>query len=69
MERDDMDLVENLRIKVKELDSQIKEKEEELSELNSERARYLKEIGEHSDEKFQQDMLELVYEQRKKNKK
>ena len=69
MERDDMDLVEDLRIKVKELDSQIKEKEEELSELNSERARYLKEIGEHSDEKFQQDMLELVYEQRKKNKK
>ena len=69
MERDDMDLVEDLRIKVKELDSQIKEKEEELSELNSERARYLKEIGEDSDEKFQQDMLELVYEQRKKNKK
>ena len=69
MERDDMDLVEDLRIKVKELDSQIKEKEEELSELNRERARYLKEIGEHSDEKFQQDMLELVYEQRKKNKK
>ena len=69
MERDDMDLVEDLRIKVKELDSQIKEKEEELSELNSERARYLKEIGEHSDEKFQQDMLELVYEQRNKNKK
>ena len=27
MERDDMDLVEDLRIKVKELDSQIKEKE------------------------------------------
>ncbi|MGN0240669.1 MAG: hypothetical protein ACI4CS_03185 [Candidatus Weimeria sp.] len=69
MERDDMDLVEDLRIKVKELDSQIKEKEEELSELKSERARYLKEIGDHSDEKFQQNLLELVYEQRKKNKK
>lgn len=69
MERDDMDLVEDLRIKVKELDSQIKEKEEELSELKGERARYLKEIGDHSDEKFQQDMLELVYEQRKKAKK
>ena len=31
--------------------------------------RYLKEIGEHSDEKFQQNMLELVYEQRMKHKK
>ena len=69
MQREDVDLVEDLRIKVKELDTQIKEKEEELSELRGERARYLKEIGEHSDEKFQQDMLQLVYEQRKKNKK
>lgn len=69
MERDDVDLVEDLRIRVKELDTQIKEKEEELAELKGERGRYLKEIGEHSDEKFQQSMLQLVYEQRKKTKK
>ncbi len=69
MERDDVDLVEDLQIKVKELDSQIKAKEEELEELEGERGRYLKEIGEHSDEKFQQNMLELVYEQRMKRKK
>ncbi|MDY3991848.1 MAG: hypothetical protein SOY96_08285 [Lachnospiraceae bacterium] len=69
MERDDVDLVEDLQIKVKELDSQIKAKEEELEELKGERGRYLKEIGEHSDEKFQQNMLELVYEQRMKRKK
>ena len=43
--------------------------EEELEELKGERGRYLKEIGEHSDEKFQQNMLELVYEQRMKHKK
>lgn len=66
MDNADRDLVEDLQLKVKELDSQIKAKEEELEELKGERGRYLKEIGEHSDEKFQQSMLELVYEQRKK---
>jgi hypothetical protein len=69
MERDDVDLVEDLRIKVKELEAQIKIKEEELSELNNERAKLLKEIGEHSDEKYEQNMLELVYEQRKRGRK
>lgn len=69
MDRDDRDLVEDLQIRVKELDSQIAAKEEELNELKGERGRYLKEIGEHSDDKFQQNMLELVYEQRMKRKK
>ncbi|MQN01965.1 MAG: hypothetical protein DUD27_08070 [Lachnospiraceae bacterium] len=69
MNRDDQDLVEELRIKANELQRQIKEKEEELAELRAERGRYLKEIDAHSDEKYEQNMLELVYQQRMKHKK
>lgn len=64
MERTDRDIVEDLQLRVKELDSEIKMKQEELDALRAEKAKCLKEMGEHSDEKYQQDMLEMVYEQR-----
>lgn len=64
MERTDRDIVEDLQLRVKELDSEIKMKQEELDALRAEKARCLKEMGEHSDEKYQQDLLEMVYEQR-----
>lgn len=64
MDRTDRELIEDLQIRIKELDSEIKIKEEELQSLQAERARCMKEMGEHSDEKYQQNVLELVYEQR-----
>ncbi|MDD6381488.1 MAG: hypothetical protein PUG04_07400 [Lachnospiraceae bacterium] len=64
MERTDRDIVEDLQLRVKELDSEIKMKQEELDALRAEKAKCLKEMGEHSDEKYQQDLLEMVYEQR-----
>lgn len=64
MERTDRDIVEDLQLRVKELDSEIRMKQEELDALRAEKAKCLKEMGEHSDEKYQQDMLEMVYEQR-----
>lgn len=64
MERTDRDIVEDLQLRVKELDSEIRMKQEELDALRAEKAKCLKEMGEHSDEKYQQDLLEMVYEQR-----
>ncbi|MDD6428451.1 hypothetical protein [Candidatus Weimeria sp. HCP3S3_B5] len=64
MDSADREIVEDLQIRVKELDNEIRIKEEELAALKAERARCIKEMGDHSDEKYQQNMLELVYEQR-----
>ena len=64
MDASDREIVEDLQIRIKEIDSEIKIKEEELQSLQVEKARCMKEMEEHSDEKYQQNVLELVYEQR-----
>ncbi|MBQ1843699.1 MAG: hypothetical protein II133_03800 [Lachnospiraceae bacterium] len=64
MDAADREIVEDLQIRIKEIDNEIKIKEEELQSLQAEKARCMKEMGEHSDEKYQQNVLELVYEQR-----
>lgn len=64
MDRTDREILEDLQLKIKELDNDIKIKEDELQSLKNERAQYVKEMGEHSDEKYQQNVLEMVYEQR-----
>lgn len=64
MDLADKELLEDLQIKIKQLDSDIKIKEDELNSLKAERAKYMKELGEHSDEQYQQNILELVYEQK-----
>lgn len=64
MDNSDKELLEDLQIRAKQLDNEISIKQGELNALQAEKAQVMKEIGEHSDEKYQQNVLELVYEQR-----
>jgi ElaB/YqjD/DUF883 family membrane-anchored ribosome-binding protein len=48
-------------------DIELKEKQlrDELERLSAKKTELLRQIAEKSDEKYEQDMLELVYQQRK----
>ncbi len=68
MTRDDREKVDACKLQLKEIEQKIEEHERELESLRAKKARLLKEIGEHTDEKYEQNLLNLVYEQRKKKK-
>ncbi|MCR4868378.1 MAG: hypothetical protein K5889_02730, partial [Lachnospiraceae bacterium] len=68
MTREDREKVDACKLQVKEIEQKIEEHERELESLRAKKALLLKEIGEHTDEKYEQNLLNLVYEQRKKKK-
>ncbi|MCR5452166.1 MAG: hypothetical protein K6F00_06000 [Lachnospiraceae bacterium] len=62
------DLIDKLKAELAKVERDISALEKERDDLLSKKKMLLKEIGDHSDEKYEQDMLSLVYEQRKKSK-
>ena len=57
--------IESLKFQMEQLENQEKQLKQELEQINNKKAALLAEIGKKSDEKYEQDMLELVYKQRK----
>lgn len=68
MTREDREKVDECKQKVKEIDQKIGELEKEIEGLRAQRNECIKVIGEHTDDKYEQKLLNLVYEQRKKKK-
>lgn len=69
MSRDDIDIVERDKADLRQLEEEIAIAEKDLEILKAKRAALMKEIDEHSDEKYEQSLLTMVYEQRNKKKK
>lgn len=66
MEFDKRQEIEQLKFQIDQIELKEKQLKDDLERLNNEKAELYKLIAEKSDEKYQQDMLELVYQQRKK---
>ncbi len=62
------EMIEDLKMQLSRVQTDRKKVEEELKRLQGEEKRILDEISGLSDDKYEQDMLQLVYEQRKKLK-
>lgn len=62
------EMIEDLKMQLSRVQMDRKKAEEELKRLQGEEKRILDEISGLSDDKYEQDMLQLVYEQRKKLK-
>ena len=62
------EMIEDLKVKLNKVQSDRKKLEEELGRLQAEEKRILDEISGLSDTKYEENMLQLVYEQRKKLK-
>ena len=58
--------IEDLKFQIDQIEQKEKQLKDELERLNNEKAEILRQISEKSDERYEQDMLELVYQQRRK---
>ena len=63
------DVIDKLKMDLSKVERELELLERERDSLLSKKKTILKELGEHSDEQYEQDMLALVYEQRKKDTK
>lgn len=61
-------IVEELRNQLSQVETDLIAKMSEVELLKLEKARILKEIGNHSDAKYEENLLQLVYEQRQGKK-
>lgn len=68
MEFDKRHEIEKLKMEIDDIELKEKQLRDELERLSAKKTELLRQIAEKSDEKYEQDMLELVYQQRKKLK-
>ncbi len=68
MTRNDKDTIDRLRMELNRLDRDIELAQKELDRLLGRKKKIMEEMSMHSDEKYEEDVLTLVYEQRKKQK-
>ena len=57
--------IEKLKMEIDDIELKEKQLRDELERLSAKKSELLRQIAEKSDEKYEQDMLELVYQQRK----
>lgn len=57
--------IEKLKMEIDDIELKEKQLRDELERLSAKKTELLRQIAEKSDEKYEQDMLELVYQQRK----
>ena len=60
------ELIHDLKLELQSIQAEKEKLEAELSRLAGKENHILEELGKFSDEKYEEDMLQLVYEQRKK---
>ncbi|SEI64836.1 hypothetical protein SAMN02910453_0980 [Lachnospiraceae bacterium A10] len=65
MEFDKRHEIEKLKMEIDDIELKEKQLRDELERLSAKKTELLRQIAEKSDEKYEQDMLELVYQQRK----
>lgn len=60
------DIVENLKLDLSRVEDEIRRIESELESARGRRKSILDELAKYSDEKYEEDMLQRVYDQRRK---
>ena len=68
MTRNDKDTIDRLRMELNRLDRDIELAQKELDRLLGRKKKIMEEMSMHSDEKYEEYVLTLVYEQRKNQK-
>lgn len=61
-------LMDELRGRIQELEAADMRMKAEMSRIESEKSMLIKQLAEYSDERYEQDVLALVYEQRRGKK-
>ena len=64
--RTNKELIEDLKLQLHRLEEEADQLHKELERIEGKKIQIMKEIAEHSDEKYEEDMLSKVYQQRRK---
>ena len=62
----DSEIRDTLKIRLQKIETEVKRLQEEISRLEGEKKQILSQIADHSDAAYEENMLQLVYEQRHK---
>ena len=68
MTSNDKEIVDKLQIELTRIDREIELAQKDMDRLVGRKKKILDEIAKHTDEEYEDKILSLVYEQRKKNK-
>lgn len=62
----DREIRDDLKLKLQRLETEEKRLKDELAHIEGEKKQILDQLAEHSSESYEENMLQLVYEQRHK---
>ena len=62
----DREIIDDLKMRLEKIETEEKQLRAEISRLETEKKQILDQIADHSDEKYEENILQLVYEQRHK---
>ena len=65
----DREIRDDLKIKLQKLEAEENKLKTEIEHIETEKRKILNQLAEHSSESYEESMLQLVYEQRHKDKK
>lgn len=66
LSRTNKEIIEDLKVELSSLEAEEEQLRKDIERIESKKKQILEEIAQHSDEKYEEDMLALVYQQRRK---
>ena len=64
--RTNKEIIEDLKVELSSLEAEEEQLRKDIERIEGKKKQILEEIAQHSDEKYEEDMLALVYQQRRK---
>jgi predicted phage gp36 major capsid-like protein len=66
LSRTKKEIIEDLKVELSSLEAEEEQLRKDIERIEGKKKQILEEIAQHSDEKYEEDMLALVYQQRRK---
>ena len=66
LSRTNKEIIEDLKVELSSLEAEEEQLRKDIERIEGKKNQIMKEIAEHSDEKYEEDMLAQVYQQRRK---
>ena len=66
LSRTNKEIIEDLKVEFSSLEAEEEQLRKDIERIEGKKKQILEEIAQHSDEKYEEDMLALVYQQRRK---
>ena len=65
LSRTNKEIIEDLKVELSSLEAEEEQLRKDIERIEGKKKQILEEIAQHSDEKYEEDMLALVYQQRR----